>query len=52
MFKNFLLAQNGPFSPTLRYKNAHYALHNSAFCALIGQKRAHFCGSLTISVES
>jgi hypothetical protein len=42
MFKNFCLDQNGPFPPILRYKNAHYALHNSAFCAWTSRKRAHF----------
>jgi hypothetical protein len=42
MFKNFLLAQNGSFPPILRCKNAHYALHNSAFCASTGRKCAHF----------
>jgi hypothetical protein len=26
----------------LRYKNAHYALHNSAFCALPRRKCTHF----------
>jgi hypothetical protein len=36
------LAQNGPFPPIFRSKNAHYALHNVLFCASTRLKCAHF----------